>query len=88
MKEKDGQQSQFRMITSSFIRLHLNNLSTSTVGNLLNRTILRSVDVHAIRVVIHRHHIPLLDDSVLLGKIRLREGLDEQTCQRSLSIWM
>jgi len=43
------------------------------MSDLLNDTILASVDVHAIRLVIHRHHVSLLHNSVLLWQLRLGE---------------
>lgn len=52
------------------------------MSDLLDHTILASVDVHAIWLVIHRHHISFLHDSVLLWQLRLRECLWRGIYQR------
>lgn len=49
-----------------------------TVGDLLDGSVLRDVDVQSVWVVIHGHHVALADDTVLLGEVFLCKSLPKK----------
>jgi hypothetical protein len=61
---------------SDLLGLSLQTCTRLTVSYVLDGSILADVDVQPLGLVVHCAHAVGLQDAVLLGKVRLCEGLD------------